>query len=112
MKRRITAAVLAVGLALCCCGCSGGGGLTNGDYFKDLTYREYGQYLCDTFISLLPQTLEEREDYGIGSLRYTLGSMDEEVERDKLLSSSTICKSEIPVFTFFIRPDFPPSDCS
>ena len=98
MKRRITAAVLAAGLALCCCGCSGGGGLTNGDYFKDLTYREYGQYLCDTFISLLPQTLEEREDYGIGSLRYTLGSMDEEVERDKLLSSSTICKSEIPVF--------------
>ena len=98
MKRRITAAVLAVGLALCCCGCSTEGGLTSGDYFKDLTYREYGQYLCDTFISLLPRTLEEREDYGIGSLRYVLGSMEEEVERDKLLFSSFIHKSEIPVF--------------
>ncbi len=98
MKRWITAAVLAAGLALCCCGCSGGGGLTSGDYFKDLTYREYGQYLCDTFISLLPKTLEERENYGIGSLRYILGSMEEEVERDKLLFSNFIYKSEIPVF--------------
>lgn len=98
MKRWITAAVLAAGLALCCCGCSGGGGLTSGDYFKDLTYREYGQYLCDTFISLLPKTLEEREEYGIGSLRYILGSMNEEVERDKLLFSNFIYKSEIPVF--------------
>ena len=100
--KRVISMFICLSIVFSMSGCTGKDNksyIYSGEYFKDMSYKEYSLYLLDTFVSLFDVT-PSYKDLGLGTLNTMYGYDGREQENDVILSlENNFCsRSKMPSF--------------